>query len=161
MISLKPDKVGSPAGGPDCDTCFLLEYAIWFYGRRDGESRVLPFGQLLGSTPAMWAFNFPRGGDLMTPCKIEPKYCAANASAAPARKLSEDSHNALVTAVATDDNFPRVKRPAGPEAPREFSRESAAWQITAETSSRFSRFRRLSGSPANVRRILILSEMGG
>lgn len=89
-----------------------LWYALWLYGN-DERASALSFGQMTTASPAMWAFDFPRGGDLMTPCGIDSRFCRAMKAPGVRQLLRTFGHESLVHEMVTDDAEPRVRRTAG------------------------------------------------
>jgi hypothetical protein len=90
----------------------VLNYTTWRYEKSSGVL-ILSFGQLTNATPAMWAFDFPRGGDLGSPCHLDPRFCIAIGSEGARSWLRRESHEALVSLAASDDAEPRVRHAAG------------------------------------------------
>jgi hypothetical protein len=90
----------------------VLNYTTWRYQGTGGDE-VLSFGQLSTASSAMWAFDFPRGGDLAGPCHLDARFCSAIRSDAVVRLLRSDGHASLAALAKSDDDVPVVRRSAG------------------------------------------------
>ncbi len=90
----------------------VLDYATWRYDNSDTHL-IVSFGQMTHTSSAMWAFDFPRGGDLMSPCQVDSRFCTALQSDNAKRLVRYDGHVSLVQLAATDDANPTFEHSAG------------------------------------------------